>query len=165
MLLSDRTIRSLLDSGRLAINPQPTEERLQPASVDLTLGSGVQFPYGPSGVIPSRGFKIHPGMAVLFHTEEAVKLPADVAGRVEGKSTWGRQFLQVHSTAGFIDPGFHGQIVLEVVNLGPRPIQVHAGITIAQICFLQMDRDVARPYGSPGLGSKYQDQKGAVGAR
>jgi dCTP deaminase len=112
----------------------------------------------------SEGYVLLPGRCLLGSTVERVTIPNNLAARVEGKSTLGRVFLVTHCTAGFIDPGFDGQITLEIVNLGPWRILLRPGMKIAQINFTQLTQPCARPYGSPGLGSHYQGQQGPVAA-
>lgn len=177
-MLSDQDIQAALTAGELAISPWD-EARLQPCSVDLTLGeSFVTFPRGSlhSGpVSPAWGdagaserlesiaaIRINPGEFYLASTVETVTLSAALAARVEGKSSLGRWGLQVHSTAGFIDAGFSGQITLELLNTFHRPLILSAGMKIAQLSFFRLDSPAARLYGDPALGSKYQGQTGAT---
>jgi len=102
----------------------------------------------------------YPGQFYLANTVEAISLDPDVAAQVEGKSTWGRLGLEVHSTAGWIDPGFSGQITLEIKVVGPCPVVVEVGEPVAQLCFFRMDSSSRKPYGSDN--GKYQDQMGAT---
>lgn len=161
-MLSDATIRELLRSGRLSIFPIPPDEAFQPASVDLRLGQEfiTAGQYEANHVLV-----LSPGDCVLGTTVEEVAIPEDIVARVEGKSTWGRKFLQVHATAGYIDPGFGGHITLELTNLSRDTLILAAGEPIAQISFDALDRPAERPYGSPGLGSRYQGQVGVTGPR
>jgi dCTP deaminase len=167
MLLSDHSIRELMDV-RTLIDPTPDDARIQPASVDLTLGEQVSWEENPGdweSYYHSGEWVIQPGEFVLAHTFERVCLPVDLAARVEGKSSLGRKGLLIHSTAGFIDPGFHGQITLELYNMGKYDIALTVRQSIAQICFMQLSTPALRPYGHPDLKSKYQNQQGAVEAR
>jgi len=169
MLLSDRTIREILHSAPI-IDPMPEDCRIQPASVDLLLGGHVTWAsdseqWDSFTHAHGASWSLEPGEFVLAHTFERVCLPNDIAARVEGKSSLGRRGLLIHSTAGFIDPGFHGQVTLELYNLGQFPVEITVGQPIAQICFYQLDRPAGRPYGSAELGSKYQNQGGATVAR
>ena len=111
------------------------------------------------------GFILHPGEFVLGSTYEQVRLPDDIAARLEGKSSLGRLGLLTHSTAGFIDPGFEGHVTLELSNVATLPIRLWPGMKIGQLSFLQMDAPAERPYGHPALGSKYQGQSGPVASR
>src|SRR5204863_8168165 len=89
---------------------------------------------------------------------ERVKLPNDVVGRLEGKSSLGRLGLLIHSTAGFVDAGFEGNLTLELSNVANLPITIYHGMPIGQISFMRMDQAVESPYGSTEAGSKYQGQ-------
>src|SRR5687768_11953511 len=103
-------------------------------------------------------FILHPGEFVLGSTLERVRLPDDLVARLEGKSSLGRLGLLIHSTAGFIDPGFEGTITLELSNVANLPITIYPGMKIGQISFLQMTTAADRPYGSGELASKYKGQ-------
>ncbi len=162
MILSDRTIRRALFDRRIIISPLPPEQRIQPASVDLTLGTEFRTPVKGAVMAASSLFTILPGECMLGCTAEWVEVPRDMVARVEGKSSWGRRFILVHSTAGFIDPGFKGQITLELVNLSKEPQVLPVGQPICQISFATLDQEAQRPYGHPGLGSHYQGQTGAT---
>lgn len=101
---------------------------------------------------------IRPGEFVLASTQETISIPATLVGQVEGKSSWARRGLLVHVTAGFIDPGFHGTITLEIVNLSSVNIYPRVGQRIAQLVVHRLDGEPEYPYGSPELGSHYQGQ-------
>lgn len=109
-------------------------------------------------------FLIRPGEFILGTTLERVGVCPEIAARVEGKSTLGRLGLIVHSTAGFIDPGFKGNITLEMTNINSRPIILRAGMKICQVAFYRMDSPVETPYGHEKLGSHYQHQNGVTPA-
>jgi len=111
-------------------------------------------------VIPEEGFVLHPGEFILGSTSEYFELPGNLAGKLEGKSSLGRLGLVVHATAGFIDPGFKGEITYEITNISRLPIRIYADMKIAQICFLKMSSEVENLYGSAKLGSKYSGQRG-----
>lgn len=162
MLLSDGTIRKLLESGGLTINPMPTDERIQPASVDLTLGNHFRPALGPG--VTTDDLWLPAGAFRLATTAEKVRLGGSVAGVVMGKSTYARAGLVVES-AGFVDPGFEGSLTLELFNMGSSPFRLTAGMTIAQIRFEFLDFPAERPYGAPGLNSHYQHQTRATPAR
>jgi dCTP deaminase len=104
-------------------------------------------------------YYLHPGEFVLATTLEFIRLPPDLAGRIEGRSSWGRVGLVVHSTAGYIDPGFKGFLTFELLNSGRVPIALKPGLRIGQICFFRMSQPTKIPYGTKRL-SKYQ---GAMG--
>lgn len=170
-MLNDQLIRQHVASGMIGIEPTPEDRAFQPASIDLRLGrdfidvlSGQSFNLdGLSEDQAALTLDVH--QATLGCTLETVTVPAHLVARVEGKSTWGRRFLMVHATAGFIDPGFTGQVTLELVNLGPHPLTLFPGEPVAQLSFQFLTGPAQRPYGSPGLGSRYQGQTGATGPR
>ena len=92
-------------------------------------------------------------------------LPDDIAARLEGKSSLGRLGLLTHSTAGFIDPGFSGHVTLELSNMATLPIKLYPGMKVGQLCFFQLSSPAAHPYGSAGVGSHYQGQRGPTASR
>jgi dCTP deaminase len=180
-VLSDGAILDLVAAGRIRIEPWDSA-LVQPASVDLRLGdsfrvfhnhraSAIDLREPPAGLTeevvigPNEPFVIHPGEFCLGRTLEWVELPDDVVARIEGKSSIGRLGLIVHATAGFCDPGWKGTLTLELNNLTRIPIKLWAGLAIAQLSFMGLDRAAQRPYGSPGLGSHYQGQRAATESR
>ncbi len=102
---------------------------------------------------------------MLGSTLERVELPDDLVARLEGKSSLGRLGLLIHSTAGFIDPGFDGHVTLELSNVANLPITIYAGMKIGQLSFVQLTEPAAAPYGGGALGSKYQGQTGPTPSR
>ena len=180
-VLSDHTIKEELVAGRLVINPLD-ETAIQPASVDLRLDRtfrvfrvtarpfvDVREPADDLTQLVTIGehepFVIQPATFCLGSTIESVTLPDDIVARVDGKSSLGRLGLLVHATAGYVDPGWTGQLTLELSNQSQMPIALYYGMRIAQISFLRLTTPVDRPYGSPGLGSKYQGQTGPTPSR
>lgn len=176
-MLCDYQITEAVETGRLTIAPFDPA-RVQPASVDLTLDHFVRIPRSgtdeidtaqvPEGhtilaKIPKVGLVMAPNEFLLASTVERVVLPTDLCARVEGKSSLGRLGLAVHITAGFIDPGFAGQITLEISNLFPRPIRLHRGMPIAQLAISPMSGTPRRPYGQAG--NRYQGQVGPTESR
>lgn len=181
MIFSDRSIREAIASGRIQIDPYEPAF-VQPSSVDLRVGNGFRVfvnhrysqidPRDPQPdltqlveVAESEPFMLHPGEFVLGSTLERVKLSNDVVARLEGKSSLGRLGLLIHSTAGFVDPGFEGHITLELSNVATLPIAIYPGMKIGQISFYLMTTEADVPYGSPELGSKYQGQSGPTASR
>lgn len=138
------------------------DDQVQPASLDVRLGEDfISHPTGELvGLDEYFSFTLLPGECLLASLLERINLPPDVVARVEGKSTWARQFLTIHS-AGFIDPGFHGDVTLELKNDGRKPIELKPGMMIGQISFQWLEAAAERPYGSEGLQSHYQGQEGA----
>jgi dCTP deaminase len=156
MILSDHSIRSHLSGGNLVDKPDLIDdEQIQPASLDVRLGD--QFA-APSNGDEWRADEIvlKPGARLLGHTEEVVDLPNDIAAQLAGRSTIGRRGIIVHKTAGWIDPGFKGQITLELANMGMEKQRLYAGERIAQLVFLQLDQP------SSGYDGKYQGDTGPV---
>jgi len=181
VVLSDRTIRRLLAEGRIGIDPYD-ESLMQPASVDVRADRlfrvfrNSRYPYidvkqeqeGLTELVEVTGdepFILHPGEFVLGSTLERVTLPDDLVARLEGKSSLGRLGLLIHSTAGFIDPGWDGHVTLELSNVANLPITIYPGMKIGQLSFVQLTEPAERPYGSGGLGSKYQGQRGPTPSR
>lgn len=181
MLLSDRDIRTYVMTGSLGITPFDPE-MIQPSSIDVRLGRDFQVMDGSfhTFIDPAQHqpelfekvevadgdvFTLRPGEFALAATYERVAIPNDLAGRLEGKSSLGRLGLTVHTTAGFIDPGFEGQITLELVNLARWPIKLYPGMKIGQLCLMQMSSPVRYPYGHSRNGSHYQGQRGPTASR
>lgn len=106
---------------------------------DRRLAAEIKRHYVKYRVGPGDDFVLHPGEFTLGATVEYLSLPLDIAGRLEGRSTFGRLGLQVHSTAGFVDPGFEGSLTFEFINVGKLPLQVSPGLRIGQICFFRVD--------------------------
>ncbi|HUF94980.1 MAG TPA: dCTP deaminase [Acidimicrobiia bacterium] len=181
MIYSDRTIKESISSGKIAIEPYEPNF-VQPSSIDLRVSNGFRVfvnhryseidPRAPQADLTQlievgvdEPFMLHPGEFVLGSTLERVRLGVDVVARLEGKSSLGRLGLLIHSTAGFIDPGFEGHITLELSNVATLPIAIFPGMKIGQISFYQMTTAAEYPYGSPELGSKYQGQSGPTASR
>ena len=181
MVLSDATIARLLSEGRIEIDPYD-DSLLQPSSVDVRVDRlfrvfhNNRYPYidvkqnqeeltelvRVEGETP---FVLHPGEFVLGSTLERIRLPDDLVARLEGKSSLGRLGLLIHSTAGFIDPGWDGHVTLELSNVATLPITIYPGMKIGQVSFMQMTEPAASPYGSSSLGSKYKGQEGPTPSR
>jgi len=180
VVLSDRTIRRLLGEGRIEIEPYD-ESLLQPSSVDVRVDRyfrvfhNARYPFidvrKPQDdltelvEVDTEPFILHPGEFVLGSTLERIRLPDDLVARLEGKSSLGRLGLLIHSTAGFIDPGWDGHVTLELSNVANLPITIYRGMKIGQLSFVQLTEPAESPYGSGGLGSKYQGQKGPTPSR
>jgi dCTP deaminase len=110
-------------------------------------------------------FILHPGEFVLGSTLERVRIPDDLVARLEGKSSLGRLGLLIHSTAGYVDPGWDGSLTLELSNVANLPITIYAGMRIGQISFFRLTSPAQVPYGSKGTKSKYQGQRGPTASR
>jgi dCTP deaminase len=192
MLLSELQILERLchwdPDKRLVIAPLiNVRDQIQPTSVDLRLGTEFKIirnarfeylnllegqekaernliDYIEDVTIPFNGkFVLHPNEFALSCTLEYLKLPRDLAGRLEGKSTWGRVGLQVHSTAGFVDPGFTGSLTFELQNVGKVPIPLFPGMRVAQICFYETVSSYI-PYTESGK-RNYSGRAGVMGSQ
>lgn len=162
MILPDHAIIAEVDNGRLVIDPWDPA-LVQPASVDVLLGDTfIDQDIPGTGKFP---LLLYPGRFILASTVEYFEIPDDLVGRLEGKSSLGRLGLSIHATAGFVDPGFRGQLTLELSNVSSRPIQLTAGMKIAQMSFHRLESACRKPYGHPDLGSKYQGQTGPTVSR
>lgn len=176
MILSDRSIWEELKAHRIIIDPLG-EGCVQPSSVDLHLDKLFRVFRNHSyrvidvkeaqedlteevDVADGEALILHPGEFILGSTSEVIGIPNDLVGRLEGKSSLGRLGLLIHSTAGFVDPGFQGHVTLELSNVANLPITLYPGMKIGQISFLRMTTEAEHPYGSSALSSKYQGQRG-----
>lgn len=170
MILSDGEIKSYLKDGGLEISPLE-EIQIQPASVDITLGNTFSMLENiENGIIsPSEKFSydtftgyrylLLPGQFVLATTREYISLPNDLTAFVEGRSSWGRLGLFIQN-AGWVDPGFKGEITLELFNANRYAIELTSGIRIGQLVFAKMAVEAENPYNG-----KYQGQRSATGSR
>jgi dCTP deaminase len=161
MILSDRTIRAELTAGGLVIDPPPADHAIQPASIDLHLGDEIRH-VGGDRLKWGHDFIVSPRSFYLAHTAESVTIPAHLVGQLDGKSSLARMGMSIHQTAGWIDPGFTGQITLEIYNASCLPFWLVRGMPIGQLVLMRLTAPAERPYGSPGLGSHYQGQTGAT---
>jgi dCTP deaminase len=184
MILSDGAILDRLAEGDLVVEPlEDVDLQVQPASIDLRLGreflefQRTNIPcihpnseqevaeYVDETVVAEGGeFILHPGDFVLGTTMERVEIPADLIAHVQGRSSLGRLAVVVHATAGVVDPGYRGQITLELSNLGTAPVALTPGMRVSQLIFTELSEPADRPYGSE-RGSKYQDQAGPQASR
>src|SRR5690348_4354476 len=181
MVLSDATIARLLAEGRMEIDPYD-DSLLQPSSVDVRVDRyfrvfhNARYPFidvkqpqeeltEQVEVDGDQPFILHPGEFVLGSTLERLKLPDDLVARLEGKSSLGRLGLLIHSTAGFIDPGWDGHVTLELSNVANLPITIYHGMKIGQLSFVQLSEAAESPYGSSSIGSKYKGQEGPTPSR
>ncbi len=187
-ILCDTDLKRLVtEQGaiRVAENEPAIDEELQfgPSSIDLRLGTSFgilntrkievvdtkDMEKYKNYIVeeehsPEEGVIIHPGEFVLGSTLETVHVPDDMVARVEGRSSYGRLGIVVHATAGYIDPGFGGDITLEMQNLGNAPVKVYPHDRICQVVFETMTDEAAVPYGDK-RDAKYQGQTGATGSK
>jgi dCTP deaminase len=180
-LLSDRDIRAEIDAGRLVIDPFD-EKWVQPSSIDVHLDRYFRVFVNSryTHIDPSQDqedltelvkkdhdepFILHPGEFVLGSTFQHVTIPDDLASRIEGKSSLGRLGLMVHSTAGFVDAGFNGNVTIELRSVVTLPIMLWPGMKIGQLCIFRLSSLADNPYGSGAQGSRYQGQRGPTASR
>ncbi|MCH7800361.1 MAG: dCTP deaminase [Chloroflexi bacterium] len=181
MILSDRSIKEQLAEGRIIIDPLG-ENAIQPASIDIRLDREILIFRNnhrthidvtkPADDVVERvmiedgvPFMLHPGQFALGSTLEKVTIPDDIVARIEGKSSLARYGLLIHSTAGFVDPGWSGQLTLEFSNVGILGITLYHGMKIGHISFTQLSTPADNPYGTKELRSKYQGQGGPATSR
>ncbi|MFT6154777.1 MAG: dCTP deaminase [Bermanella sp.] len=189
MRLSDGDIEAALESGRIKLTPQPDSKVISGISVDLRLAnhfrvfSNNSVPYldlsgereqlnkeidqvmGKEIIIEGdNAFFIHPGELVLGSTLESVEIPDDLVGWLDGRSSLARLGLMVHVTAGRIDPGWKGQVVLEFYNLGKMPLALKPEMIICALSFETLSSPAKRPYLSRE-NAKYKNQQGAISSR
>jgi dCTP deaminase len=181
VILSDRSILEEIKAGRIEIDPFD-EACIQPSSIDLHVDRkfrtfhNARYPFIDvkkempelTELIEVDGnnpFILHPGEFVLGSTLERVRLPDDLVARLEGKSSLGRLGLLIHSTAGYVDPGWDGYLTLELSNVANLPITIYPSMKIGQISFFRLTSPAERPYGSRERGSKYQGQRGPTASR
>jgi dCTP deaminase len=175
VVLSDRDIRAEIAAGRIVIDPF-LPDAVQPSSVDLHLDRrfrvfrNSRYPYIDvrtdqpelTELVEIGGddpFILHPGEFVLGSTFERVELPNDLVARLEGKSSLGRLGLLIHSTAGYVDPGWEGNLTLELSNVANLPITLYDGMKIGQISFQRLSSPAEVGYGDARIGSKYRGQR------
>src|SRR5438552_5840462 len=181
MILSDHDTRAHVKSGRITSDPFDAA-CVQPSSVDLHVDSQLRvfansrYPFIDVRaempdltelveVKPDEPFILHPGEFVLGSTLERVVLPDDLVARLEGKSSLGRLGLLIHSTAGYVDPGWNGYLTLELSNVANLPITIYPGMKIGQIYFFRLTTPADEPYGSKSRRSKYQGQRGPTASK
>jgi len=182
MVLSDQDIRRRVENGSIRVDPfEP--DNVEPSSLDLRLGDDFkrlraptltnekatvslstsgekQIAYDELEYCEDEPVILNPGELILATTLESFVLPDDLTAQVLGRSSLGRLGVSVHQTAGWIDPGFTGRIVLELSNHGPVPVELEPGLRMCQIVFSELSSPAAQPYGHSG--SQYQGQRGAT---
>jgi dCTP deaminase len=181
VVLSDVTIARLIGEGLIGIDPYDPS-LLQPSSVDVRVDRYFRVFHNARyafidvkqpqeelteevTIDDDRPFILHPGEFVLGQTLEWVELPTDLVARLEGKSSLGRLGLLIHSTAGYVDPGWDGYLTLELSNVANLPITIYPGMKIGQISFFMLTTPAEVPYGSTSTKSKYQGQRGPTASR
>jgi dCTP deaminase len=159
MILSGATIKYFVGDNiedwhgpKIGVDPKPDPEQYQPASLDVRLGDEL-YHFDDDKRVTAPQHKLQPEERYLGHTKEKISLPNDHAAQLAGRSTMGRQGIIVHKTAGWVDPGFEGQITLELMNLGNDPVVIESGKRVAQLVFFQLDHP------SQGYDGSYQGQE------
>lgn len=189
MRLCDLDIERYLDEGKISLTPRPGNDKINGATIDVRLGNSFRVfrehstPYidlsGPREEVSAQlewvmseeiiiadndAFYLHPGELALATTLESVKLPANIVGWLDGRSSLARLGLMVHVTAHRIDPGWEGKIVLEFFNAGKLPLALRPNMTIGALSFEILSGDAARPY-NVRKDAKYKNQQSAVSSR
>jgi dCTP deaminase len=165
MYLSDRDILAELGrEGGLRVSPFPGFQRIQPASIEYRIEWKLDC-FVDHGEEPCDDQRIvlQPGEFRLANTRETITVPDYLLVKAEGKSSWARLGLLVHATAGYCDPGFSGQVTLELKNLHhENPITINYDDVIGQFLVCRLSSPAMRPYGHPELKSHYQGQRGTT---
>ena len=172
MVLSDIDIIERIGDGSLVIDPYE-EDNVEPASIDIRLGNSFKEPIKTGRIVdsqsdggqPYREFQadsivLEPGDSYLATTLETIEIPDDLCADAVGRSSLGRLFVSIHETAGFCDPGFVGEVTLEMTNENPNPVRLHSGDRVCQLVFKELSRPAIQLYGHED--SQYQDQSGAT---
>lgn len=170
MIISDKTLMDMINKKTLLVDPLD-KEQIQPASIDIRIGNTYSIVEDlPSGIInldeeikykqiTADKYLLLPGQFVLATTMEYFELPDDITAFVEGRSSLGRMGLFIQN-AGWVDPGFKGEITLELFNANRCAIELNVGRRVGQLVFAKLDDKALNPYKG-----KYQGQKGATGSK
>lgn len=164
MILSDASIYGALQQSDLIISPIE-ENQIQPASVDLRLDRTLLNIGGEETDIFDEPYLLQPGEFILGSTLEYVEIPGDLVAMVDGRSSIGRLGVMVHVTAGYIDPGYCGNITLEIYNVSNKVFELKYNDSICQLVLSTLTQPCLRPYGSEGIGSKYHCSDGVVASK
>ncbi len=181
MILPDHEIKKLLSEGRVVVEPIDESVQIQPAGIDLRLGNEFRIfkstscPFIDTKNQPDEytesvirdddsPFIVHPGEFVLGNVKEYIKLPSDIMGSVDGRSSLGRLGISIHATSASINPGWEGRFVLEISNIGKAPVAIYPGMRIAKLTLHKLSSPAENPYGTKG-GEKYQKQEGVSKSR
>lgn len=177
MILPDHEIKNYLAEGKLVVEPLDNPDaQVQPAWIDLRLGNEFKVfkhtkepfidskqpkEYTEPVQIADRGFTVHPGEFILGITKERIKIPAELAAYVDGQSSLGRLGVTTHITAGWVDPGFDGRLVLEISNLGKMPVILYPNGRIAKLVLFKLSSPAQVPY-NLRKDAKYRNQDGVA---
>jgi dCTP deaminase len=165
MILSDKDIKKLLKKGTIKIEPLE-DKQIGPASIDLTLADEWQFfkpelkkkivdlsktPFQKSfNIKKAKSITLKPMQMCLARTREKITLPGDIMGNLEGRSRYARMGLVIHITSALVQPGSSNHQILEIVNLAPFPVKLHAGMRISQVVFEELNSKTEKPYAKFG---------------
>jgi len=171
MILSDKDIKKLINDGKMKIEPLQ-DNQIGPASVDLTLDNEWYFfkdqlkkkivdisktPFQKSfKAMKKQTIILKPGQMCLARTVEKITLPTNIMGKLEGRSRFARMGLIIHITSALVQPGSSNHQVLEIVNLAPFPVKLHAGMRISQVLFEWLETSTSKPYAKFGEIAKTQ---------
>lgn len=155
MILSDRSIRNAIDRGAIIVEPEPTEEQFQPASLDVRLGKQLYRVSDDRMLVDEETHCLLPGETYIGHTRDNISLGTMFAAQLTGRSSVGRRGVIIHKTAGWIDPGFSGEITLELYNFTDEPVMLDVGSRVGQLVFFELDDAPDEPYDG-----QFQGQKG-----
>jgi len=176
-VLSDKDIRSLIAKDKLVVEPVNLDKQLQPASLDIRLGGEFSQYATKKDEISTNddvaqlmatwhsnnGVTVNPDSFILANTVEEFEIPENVGAEIRGRSSVGRLGLEVHSCAGWCDPGFEGELVLEISNNSEQNVHLESGMRIAQMVFYTLSSSPINTYGETD--NKYQHQEGAVASK
>ena len=154
MILNDRSIAECLNRKIIDVSPDVTDEQVQPASLDVRLGSKLYDVQNDSVEDADEVHVVEPGRAYIGHTMDHVTLPVDIAAMLTGRSSVGRKGVIIHKTAGWIDPGFSGELTLEIFNHSHEEVELEVGSRVGQLVFFLLNEP------SEGYDGQYQDQEG-----
>lgn len=158
MIFSDTDLTNIKN----VICPQIQEEQIQPASIDLKLNNELKKLNGETYNLSDGDYTLKPSEFILGSTLEEIYIPLDLVGIVNGKSSLARLGIQIHMTAGYIDPGYRGNITLEILNVSNKPFKLTNEMFICQLILETLTNPATRPYGNKELNSHYQNSKGTV---
>lgn len=154
MILTGETLLEMFRAGELGIDPEPTPEQFQPATLDIRIGRALENPATEQAWTFDDAVVIHPWTFYRGTTLDYLRLPNDVIAQLSGRSTVGRMGVVIHLTAGVIDPGFEGELTLEIVNYSSETVELPVGSRVGQLLFLRLDRE------TDGYNGQYQGQIG-----
>lgn len=163
-ILSDRDIKRRLEAGNISIDPEIRTEQIQPGSLDVRMGESYSNEYLQETYEDVDEIVIEPLTFYLGHTLDYIEMPRDLSAMVSGRSSWGREGLIIHATAGWIDSSFNGQITLEIFNLSNKNVVIEPGERIGQLVFFEMSSEPDEAYDEKEL-SKYSGQTGPTRSR